>query len=135
MVEQAVILYDEDCGFCRWTIARLLAWDRHKTLRPVALQDAEAQRLLPGMSEPERMRSWHLVTRDGAVTSAGAAIAPLLRMLPLGRFLAPAPEAFPAATEWLYRWTAEHRDRLGRAIGAKACAIDPKRRQEPRRGE
>ena len=45
----AALLYDADCGFCRWAAAKVLAWDRRGTLRPVALQDrAGSDRLLPG---------------------------------------------------------------------------------------
>ena len=40
------VLYDADCGFCRWCLAQLLRLDRHGRLRPVALQDPEADLLL-----------------------------------------------------------------------------------------
>jgi predicted DCC family thiol-disulfide oxidoreductase YuxK len=60
----AAILYDADCGFCRWSLGKLLAWDRPRRLRPVALQDPEADALLGGMEEERRMASWHLVTRS-----------------------------------------------------------------------
>ncbi|MEA2520772.1 MAG: hypothetical protein QOI81_418 [Actinomycetota bacterium] len=128
-MQDVAILYDNDCGFCRWTIARLLSWDRQKTLRPVALQDEEAVRLLPGMSRAERMRSWHVVTADGHVWSAGGAVGPLLRQMPFGRIAAPIPEAFPKTTERLYRWGAHHRDRLGKMVGSNACSVDPKSRR------
>ena len=38
-----IVLYDADCGFCRWSLGKLLAWDRRRLLRPVALQDPEAE--------------------------------------------------------------------------------------------
>lgn len=122
---RAVLLYDEDCGFCRWSLSKLLAWDRRNNLRPVALQSEEADRLLDGMSEDRKMASWHLVAADGAVHSAGAAVPPLLRLLPAGEPLAAAFATFPGATERLYRWVADHRDRLGRLVGPEACAVDP----------
>jgi predicted DCC family thiol-disulfide oxidoreductase YuxK len=65
-MEQAIILYDADCGFCRWATDKLLAWDRRRRLRPVALQDPEAEKLLPGMPEEQKMGSWHLVS-DGRI--------------------------------------------------------------------
>ncbi|TMK31333.1 MAG: DUF393 domain-containing protein [Actinobacteria bacterium] len=83
-MDRAVVLYDEDCDFCRWATAKLLAWDRGGRLRAVALQHPEAERLLPGMDREQRMTSWHLVTPDGRVRSAGRAVAPLLRLLPGG---------------------------------------------------
>jgi predicted DCC family thiol-disulfide oxidoreductase YuxK len=110
------ILYDADCGFCRWSLAWVMRWDRRRCLRPVALQDAEGERLLPGMGEEERMASWHLVTPDGRIHSAGAAAAPLLRLLPAGRPLASVADAFPRLTERLYRWVADHRTLLARPI-------------------
>jgi predicted DCC family thiol-disulfide oxidoreductase YuxK len=132
-MERAVILYDAGCGFCRWATATLLRWDRHGRLRPVALADPEAERLLPGMDAERRMASWHLVTPDGRVTSAGRALGPLLRLLPGGRPLAAVARAFPGTFDRLYGWVSRHRDRLGRLVGARRCAIDPSisRRREP----
>ena len=72
----ATVLYDQDCGFCRWSMAKILAWDRRGALRPVALQGPEADRLLPGMDPETKMASWHLLGPDGRVHSAGAAAAP-----------------------------------------------------------
>lgn len=110
------VLYDRDCGFCRWSLAKLLAWDRRGRLRPLALQAPEAGRLLAGLSEEERMSSWHLVDERGQVCSAGAALAPLLRRLPGGRPLARLAEAMPAAVARGYRWVAGHRTPFGRLL-------------------
>jgi predicted DCC family thiol-disulfide oxidoreductase YuxK len=126
-VSEVVVLYDADCGFCRWAVAKLLAWDRAGRLRPAALQGPEADRLLPGLSEEERMRSWHLVV-DGAVYSGGAAAAPLLRLLPGGRPLAPVVAAFPGLSDRAYRLVARNRDRFGRLAGTR-CAVDPESRR------
>lgn len=128
-VARAAILYDRDCGFCRWATDKLLTWDRRRGLRPVALQDPEAERLLAGIPEDQRMASWHLVTPDGRVRSAGAAAAPLLRSLPGGRPLAALAEGFPTATERLYSWVARHRGSLGRFLGTEACRVDPEDRR------
>ena len=68
------------------------------------------------MSEAERLGSWHFVGPDGEVTSAGAAAAPLARLLPGGRPLAALFDAFPGATERAYGWIADHRGRLGRLV-------------------
>jgi predicted DCC family thiol-disulfide oxidoreductase YuxK len=125
-VAEAVLLYDRDCGFCRWSAAKIVAWDRQGRIEPVALQDPRARELLPGMSEDDRMSSWHLV-RDDRVVSAGAAAGPLLRLLPGGRPLAAVAEAFPAVPDRLYGWVSRHRDRLGRLLGERACAVQPGR--------
>ena len=108
-----IILYDRDCGFCRWSLGKVLAWDRAGLLRPVALQDPEAERLLAGMGEEERMASWHLVTPDGEVRSAGAAFPPLFRILPGASPLAAIAERLPRLTERGYRLIADNRDALG----------------------
>jgi predicted DCC family thiol-disulfide oxidoreductase YuxK len=113
------ILYDRDCGFCRWSLRKVLAWDRRKTLAPVALQDPAADRLLASVPERARSDSWHLVTSDGRVYSAGAAAAPLLRLLPGGRPLALLAAAYPDFTEAAYRSIARHRSQLGRLVRAR----------------
>ena len=84
MSRTAHLLYDADCGFCRWSLGWVLRWDREQRLDPVALQDPRSDRLLASVPAAERMRSWHLVDADGTVQSAGAAAPPLLRMLPAG---------------------------------------------------
>ena len=48
--EQSVLLYDEDCGFCRWSLDKILAWDRAKRVRPVAIQSEEGSRLLASIA-------------------------------------------------------------------------------------
>ena len=63
-------------------MARVLGADRRRALRPVAIQSAEGAALLAGLDEARRMASWHLVDPEGRRTSAGAAVAPLLRLLP-----------------------------------------------------
>jgi predicted DCC family thiol-disulfide oxidoreductase YuxK len=108
-VEQAVILFDSGCGFCRRSVARILRWDRNGRLRPVALQDPEADSLLGGMDEERKMASWHLVAADGRVYSAGAAFPPLLRLLPGGWPLGAVVDAFPGLAERAYRHVARTR--------------------------
>jgi predicted DCC family thiol-disulfide oxidoreductase YuxK len=120
MTAHPTILYDRDCGFCRWSLAKVLAWDRGGRLRPVPLQDPEADALLGAMDEKTRMASWHLVEPDGSVTSAGTAAGPLLRRLPGGGPLASLAERFPRATARAYRWVSEHRTALARPIGRRA---------------
>lgn len=122
-MEEAVILYDDDCSFCRWLLAKILAWDRRARLRPVALQDPEADVLLREMPDGRKMDSWHLVI-GSRIYSAGAAIAPLAKLLPLGGPVAMFAEYLPGVAEWLYRLVADNRDRLGARIGPGACVIE-----------
>ena len=114
--DRAAVLYDAECGFCRWSLAKLLAWDRRGALRPVPLQSEEGRQMLRGLSEEERMSSWHLIESDGERTSGGAAGAPLLRSLPGGRVPASLLELSPGLADRAYSLVARNRGRLGRLI-------------------
>lgn len=127
-MERYVVLYDEECGFCRWALDRLLRWDRRENLRAAPIQSDEGDRLLGDLSERARLSSWHLVTPDGRRHSGGAASAPLARLLPFGAPVALLAEAFPRITDRLYRWVARNRETLGRRLGEQACAVDPSER-------
>jgi predicted DCC family thiol-disulfide oxidoreductase YuxK len=117
------VLYDRDCGFCRWSLDKILAWDRRHRLRPVAIQSEEGDRLLATVPSERRLDSWHLVA-DGKVLSAGAAAPPLFAVLPGGRPNAAVLRAFPRATERVYRWVAEHRDLTARLLRIDAsCKV------------
>jgi predicted DCC family thiol-disulfide oxidoreductase YuxK len=130
------LLYDRDCGFCRWCLGKVLAWDRRRAFRPVAIQSEEADRLLQGMPPDERLNSWHLVDADGEVRSAGAAFPGLLRRLPGGSPLAALTVRAPRATDRAYRWVAGNRSRWGKLVtdGAKRRA-DARVREAERRAQ
>src|SRR5436189_4236328 len=81
------LYYDDDCGFCRWTLAWILRWDRRHRLRPVPIQSPEGERDLGDLGEA-RLDSAHLV-RGGERWTGARALAPLLEELPGGRRLAP----------------------------------------------
>jgi predicted DCC family thiol-disulfide oxidoreductase YuxK len=114
---QRIVLYDDDCAFCKWSLDKVLAWDRRRALRPVAIQSDEGARLLAGVPQSERLNSWHLALPSGEVHSAGAAAAPLAEMLPGGRPLAFLFRTFPRITDRAYRYVADHRDRFARLVG------------------
>jgi predicted DCC family thiol-disulfide oxidoreductase YuxK len=125
-----LVLYDAECGICRTLLALLLSWDRRDLLRPVPLQDPEAQVLLADLEPGERMASWHLISPLGRTGSgppsmpapasqrwsAGEALPRLLRLLPGGPVPALAFGRFPAVTERGYRWVADHRSALYRLL-------------------
>jgi predicted DCC family thiol-disulfide oxidoreductase YuxK len=127
------ILYDADCGFCRWSLAKVLRLDRHRRLRPVALQDPEADLLLPGMPHERRMASWHLVDGDGRVYSGGDAFVPLLRLIPGGSPAARVLARFPAPAGVAYRAVAGRRSWFGRLIPAASVARAQRRIDAARR--
>jgi predicted DCC family thiol-disulfide oxidoreductase YuxK len=111
-----VILYDADCGFCKWLLSAVMRWDRAKRLRPIALQRSEADELLRDLTPADRMASWHLISPGGERRSGGAAVAPLLRLLPAGRLPAAGFARFPRLTDRGYRWVAEHRSQLSKWV-------------------
>jgi predicted DCC family thiol-disulfide oxidoreductase YuxK len=121
---QALVLYDADCGFCRSALALLLQADRQRRLRPLALGTPAADELLADLTPEQRAGSWHLVMPDGSRSSAGAALAPLLALLPGGSLPAAVVASIPGPTERGYRWVAEHRSKLSRWVpsGAKRRA-------------
>ncbi len=119
-MDRWVVLYDADCGFCKWSLNWILAWDRRRVLRPVAIQSAEGAALLSAIPEPNRLDSWHLVEPSGRLRSGGAAGAPLVAALPGGYVPAVILRALPGVTDRAYRWVARHRGPLARLL-----RIDP----------
>jgi len=114
------LLYDSDCGFCKWGVSGVLAWDRAGRLAPRAIQSEEAGALLGELSPDERLASWHLIAPGGVRFSGGEALAPLLRQLPVGRIPAAAASASPRLTNSIYGWVARHRSLLSKAVPAGA---------------
>jgi predicted DCC family thiol-disulfide oxidoreductase YuxK len=120
----AVVLYDEDCGFCKWSLDKILAWDRRRRLRPLPIQSEEGERLLADVPKELWLESWHLVDNSGEVRSAGDAAAPLASLLPGGRPLAFLFRTFPRITGGAYRLVADNRDRIARVLRIDAsCQV------------
>lgn len=118
----AIVIYDADCGFCRWSLALLLTLDRPRinrsrgergrpspptqqsrwgrsaatyALRPLPLGTAEANQLLTDLTVEQRNASWHLVLDGGmaAPDSTDAAAGPT--RFSAGAALAPALALLP----------------------------------------
>jgi predicted DCC family thiol-disulfide oxidoreductase YuxK len=106
--ERWTLLYDADCGFCKWTVSLLVRWDRRHRLAPRGVQGIEAVALISPAGERH---------------SGGAALPPLLRQLPGGALPARVLARFPRLTERGYAWVAAHRSVLGRIVA--------RRRREP----
>jgi predicted DCC family thiol-disulfide oxidoreductase YuxK len=123
-----VVFYDDDCGFCRWSAARLRAWDRRGTLAFAPIRSSVGDEVLRELTPDARDASWH-VARGGRVWSSGAALTEVLRYLPGGAPLSALTAAFPDTTEWAYAAIARNRTRLGTLLGQRACSVDPSRTQ------
>ncbi len=122
---EATVLYDEDCGFCKWSLDKILAWDRSHKLRPVPIQSEEGQRLLATVPEERRLDSWHMVDAEGerALRWSGGSAAVRPHAGRTSAWLA-AGRAFPRATERAYRAVAGNRDRLARLLRIDAsCQV------------
>jgi predicted DCC family thiol-disulfide oxidoreductase YuxK len=115
-----LVLYDGDCGLCKWLLAGLLRFDPARRLRPVALQRPEAEALLADLDPDERMASMHVVSPDGTRASAGEALPSLLRLLSGGRLPAAILTRFPRLTSAGYRWIATHRIGISRFVPRRA---------------
>jgi predicted DCC family thiol-disulfide oxidoreductase YuxK len=114
------LLYDGQCGFCKWVAAGLLRWDRAHKLRPVAIQSEAGDAVLGDLGPAERLASWHLVAPDGTRSSGGAGLPVALRLLPGGWLPARVLEATPDAAERGYRWVAAHRTQISRWVPSQA---------------
>lgn len=124
-MERLTVLIDDDCGFCRWSAARLRSWDRRGALRFETIQGRTGRELLRALPVDRRLEAMHAVTRAGTVRTGGAALPDILRVLPGGAPIARLAASAPGLTERAYRAVAARRDRLGRMLGQTACAVDP----------
>ena len=115
-----LVIYDADCGFCRWALGVLLRADRRRRLRPLALGTGESDRALADLPVAARASSWHLIDPAGTRWSAGVALAPLVALLPGGRAPGALLERIPGELERGYGWIAAHRGWLGRHLPAAA---------------
>lgn len=122
------VLYDDDCGFCRWSADRIGRWDSRRRLVFASIQSARGRELLHAVPADLRLASMHAVTPDGRVWSGGEAVRVIVDELPGGSVLAAFAAAFPDATDALYRLAARNRERLGAWLGQDACSVDPSAR-------
>jgi predicted DCC family thiol-disulfide oxidoreductase YuxK len=115
-----IVLYDKDCGLCRWLMAWAIEHDDRKQLVAVAIQSPLGAELLADLAAGERLRSAHLVTDDGLRRSGGAAAADVLAMLPKTRLLGRLAHGLPRTTALLYGFVAARRQGFGRFVGKDA---------------
>lgn len=111
--EPLVVFYDGECRWCRWSVARLVPFDRRRRLRLAPIQGPEGDRLLASVPESERLESAHAVTADGQVFSGGDAAAPIAGELPALAWTVPLLRAAPGVTRSAYRAIADRRSLLG----------------------
>ncbi len=54
-MDPTIVLYDEDCGFCRWTADKLRGWDRRRRLTFAPIQSSRGQALLAAVPPEVRL--------------------------------------------------------------------------------
>ena len=118
--EGLVVLYDADCGFCRWVAAWALRHDRHDRLVAAPIQSPLGAELLGDLSPGERLASAHAIGADGPRRSGGAAAAAVLEALDATALLGRLARRLPAVTSRLYRAVAARRVAVGHLVGKGA---------------
>jgi predicted DCC family thiol-disulfide oxidoreductase YuxK len=121
------VLYDDDCGFCRWSADRIRRLDARGALVFAPVQGAVGAELLRAVPRELRLASMHAVTPDGRVWSGGEAVGVILARLPGGVILSRLAAAVPELTDRLYRFVAANREVLGGWLGQDRCRVDPSR--------
>jgi predicted DCC family thiol-disulfide oxidoreductase YuxK len=130
------VLYDDDCGFCRWTLGLLLRWDRGRRLWPAPIVGPVGDRWLAAMPVAERLASWHLVEADGRVSSGGRGLAVVAGYLPGAAPLTRLLQRAPGAVERAYRFVADHRSQFSRfvpgfAVRSATVRVEAREREAP----
>jgi predicted DCC family thiol-disulfide oxidoreductase YuxK len=115
-----IVLYDADCGFCRWAMAWAVGRDHHHVLVAVPIQSRLGAELLADVVSSERLRSARIVREDGCRRSGGAAAAEVLGALPATRALGRLASSMPRSTALLYSLVAARRKSFGRLVGREA---------------
>jgi predicted DCC family thiol-disulfide oxidoreductase YuxK len=117
---RVIVLYDADCGFCRWAMAWAVRHDHRHVLVTVAIQSPLGCELLADVLPSDRLRSAHVVRDDGSRRSGGAAAAEVLSVLAPTRVLGRLAHSLPRTTALLYGVLAARRQSFGRLVGGDA---------------
>ncbi len=112
-----LVFYDEECGYCRWSVAQLLRLDRDRRLRLIAIQSPLGERMLADVPTELRLESAHLIDADGTLLSGGAAAAPIAAALPSLARTAPLLRRLSRPVNGGYKLVAANREQFGRLVG------------------
>lgn len=115
-----IVLYDADCGFCRWAMAWAVRRDHHHLLVTAPIQSPLGCELLVDVLPNDRLRSAHVVRDDGCRCSGGAAAADVLSALPPTRALGRLARSLPRTAALLYGVVAARRKSFGYLVGDEA---------------
>lgn len=118
--EPLILVYDADCGFCRWSVAALLDRDRRGVLEPMTIEEAGSRGLLDSIDPLDRTRSAHVVLPDGQVLSGGAGVPALAARVPGAAPIGALARVAPRLVDFAYRTIATNRMRISRLVPAEA---------------
>jgi len=117
-MDDATLVYDDDCGFCSWWARRL---DEHAELELVGF--SELSESLRERLPEDYEKCAHLVTED-AVYSCGESIEQAFVRSDLGKELRPVVafagqfDEYDSLRERAYRAVADRREKLGHFVSA-----------------
>ena len=115
-----LVFYDEECGYCRWSVAQLLRFDRDRRLRLIAIQSQQGEHLLAAIPPELRLASAHLIDSDGRLYSGGEAAAPIAAALPSLARSAPLLRRLARPVNAGYNLVAVNREKFGRLVGSSS---------------
>jgi predicted DCC family thiol-disulfide oxidoreductase YuxK len=125
--QQAVVLFDDHCNFCRSQIDTLRRLDGRNRLAFLSLHDPEIRVRYPDLSYEALMEQMWIVTPTGQRVAGAYAIRYLTRILPILWPLAPLMHipGLMGLWQFLYRQIAKRRYLLaGKNCGdAGACSL------------
>jgi predicted DCC family thiol-disulfide oxidoreductase YuxK len=125
--EKHLILWDGDCGFCHWSVDRLMSWDRKQKLRSIPRQQCPSPPMTD-LLQDRTDREVVVITRSGEVLGGADAvffvygetrsrwIAAILRTPP-----------FIWVARWVYRWVARNRATVSRWLKLEATCEVPRK--------
>ena len=109
-------MYDGACKVCQGLVRRLAKWDTGGVFEIIPSQGQGVHVRFPWIPPRAYVQSVQLVRRsDGRTWQGAAALETIIDQLPKGKLITwifSIPFVRPAA-EWLYRWFARNRYRLG----------------------
>src|SRR5205085_434788 len=119
--DQATLIYDGECGFCREAADLVRRWDREQRIALVPFQD-QARVAGFGIPLPALAAAMHLVLPppDGRVFAGADAAPAILRSLPLPRRSDDHERRLPRAPRARGGEGRGHRDRVGALLDARA---------------
>ncbi len=113
--KRSILLYDGDCGFCRFWVER---WKHRTGDRILFLPNRETLSGIPDIPREELEESVQLITPSGERWSGARAVFGVLASAPGMRWMLRIYRSVPGAapvSEWLYSLVARHRGFFSRA--------------------